>query len=121
MNDDEWTYQDEDFDPDSTYIELQFGIDDVYLIYKSLQVHLEKWPGGHPAEQDRGGNLGAGDRRPLGALPGGGHAGRGHPAGIAGGQQGPGCLSPPPSVRLPVWIHPDTEPGHLEPTDVTRC
>ena len=52
MNDD-WTYQDEDFDPDSTYIELQFGINDVYLIYKSLQVHLDKWPGGHPTEQER--------------------------------------------------------------------
>ena len=46
MNDDEWTYQDEDFDPDSTYIELQFGIDDVYLIYKSLQVNIDQWPGG---------------------------------------------------------------------------
>ena len=45
MNDDEWTYQDEDFDPDSTYIELQFGIDDVYLIYKSLQVNIDQWPG----------------------------------------------------------------------------
>ena len=53
MTNDDWTYQDEDFDPDSTYIELQFGIDDVYLIYKSLQVHLDKWPGGHPAEQER--------------------------------------------------------------------
>ena len=53
MNDDDWTYQDEDFDPDSTYIELQFGINDVYLIYKSLQVHLDKWPGGDAEEQER--------------------------------------------------------------------
>ena len=28
---DEWTYEDEDFDPDKTYIELQFGPDDLYL------------------------------------------------------------------------------------------
>ena len=39
MNDD-WTYQDEDFDPDSTYIELQFGIDDVYLITNHFKLIL---------------------------------------------------------------------------------
>ena len=43
MNDDEWTYQNEDFDEDLPYIELQFGIEDLYLLYKSVSVHLDKW------------------------------------------------------------------------------
>jgi hypothetical protein len=50
---DDWIYESEDFDEDIPYVELQFGIDDIHLIYKSLQVHIEKWPGGHPAEQER--------------------------------------------------------------------
>ena len=41
-----WTYQDDDFDEDLPYIELQFGIDDLRLIYKSVSVHVDKWPGG---------------------------------------------------------------------------
>ena len=53
MNDDEWTYQNEDFDEDLPYIELQFGIEDLYLLYKSVSVHLDKWPRGDAAEQER--------------------------------------------------------------------
>ena len=50
---DDWTYQDEDFNEDLPYVELQFGIDDLNLLYKSVSVHYEKWPGGHPDEQAR--------------------------------------------------------------------
>ena len=32
MNED-WIYEDEDFDPDLPYIELQFGPEDLHLIY----------------------------------------------------------------------------------------
>ena len=53
MNNDEWIYQDEDFDEDLPYIELQFGIDDLYQIYDSVKFKYEKWPGGHPDEQAR--------------------------------------------------------------------
>ena len=49
----DWTYQDEDFDEDLPYIELQFGIDDLRLIYKSVSVHVDKWPGGDAEEQER--------------------------------------------------------------------
>ena len=52
MNDD-WTYQDEDFDENLPYVELQFGIDDLKLLYKSVSVHYEKWPGGDVEEQAR--------------------------------------------------------------------
>ena len=31
MMDDEWIYESEDFDPDETYIELQFGSEDLHL------------------------------------------------------------------------------------------
>ena len=31
MNDDDWTYQDDNFDEDLPYIELQFGSEDLYL------------------------------------------------------------------------------------------
>ena len=48
-----WTYQDDDFDEDLPYIELQFGIDDLRLIYKSVSVHVDKWPGGDAEEQER--------------------------------------------------------------------
>ena len=51
MND-EWVYQNDDYDPDETYVELQFGPEDLHLIYKSVCVHLDKWVGGHPDEQD---------------------------------------------------------------------
>ena len=53
MDNDDWVYQDEDFDEDIPYIELQFGIDDLYHLYKSVAVHYDKWPGGHPDEQAR--------------------------------------------------------------------
>ena len=51
--DDEWIYENEDFDPDGTYIELQFGPEDLHLLYKSVCVHVDKWSGGHPDEQAR--------------------------------------------------------------------
>ena len=50
---DDWTYQDEDFNEDLPYVELQFGIDDLKLLYKSVSVHYEKWPGGDVEEQAR--------------------------------------------------------------------
>ena len=53
MTNDDWTYQDEDFDEDLPYVELQFGIDDLRLIYKSVSVHVDKWPGGDAEEQER--------------------------------------------------------------------
>ena len=53
MNNEEWNYQDEDFDENLSYIELQFGIEDLRLLYKSVAVHYDKWPGGHPDEQAR--------------------------------------------------------------------
>ena len=53
MNDDEWTYQDDDFDENLSYIELQFGIEDLRLLYKSVAVHYDKWPGGDAEEQAR--------------------------------------------------------------------
>ena len=52
MND-EWIYQDDDFNEDLPYIELQFGPEDLQLIYKSVSVHLDKWTGGDPEEQER--------------------------------------------------------------------
>jgi len=52
MND-EWIYQDDDFNEDLPYIELQFGPEDLHLIYKSVSVHLDKWPGGDSEEQER--------------------------------------------------------------------
>ncbi len=52
-NNEDWIYQDDDFDPDQTYVELQFGPEDLHLLYKSVSVHIEKWPGGHPEEQER--------------------------------------------------------------------
>ena len=57
MNNDEWTYQEEYFNEDLPFVELQFGIEDLHLLYKSVAVHYEKWPGGHPDEQERIGYL----------------------------------------------------------------
>ena len=51
--DDDWVYQDEEFDEDLPYIELQFGIEDLYMIYDSVKYRYEKWPGGHPEQQAR--------------------------------------------------------------------
>ena len=53
MMGDQWTYQDDDFNEDLPYVELQFGPDDLHLLYKSVSVHLDKWPGGNPEEQER--------------------------------------------------------------------
>ena len=52
MNDD-WVYQDDDFNEDLPYVELQLGIDDWYHVYESVKFRYEKWPGGHPQEQAR--------------------------------------------------------------------
>ena len=48
----DWIYQDDDFNEDLPYIELQFGPEDLHLIYKSVSVHLDKWTGGDPEEQE---------------------------------------------------------------------
>ena len=53
MDGDDWVYQDEEFNEDLPYIELQFGIEDLYMIYDSVKYRYEKWPGGHPEEQAR--------------------------------------------------------------------
>jgi len=53
MDGDDWVYQDEEFNEDLPYIELQFGIEDLYMIYNSVKYRYEKWPGGHPEEQAR--------------------------------------------------------------------
>ena len=50
---DEWNYESEEFDENLPYVELQFGIEDLNLLYKSVSVHYEKWSGGHPDEQER--------------------------------------------------------------------
>ena len=39
---DDWIYQDEEFDEDLPYIELQFGEADLNLLYRSVSVHLDK-------------------------------------------------------------------------------
>ena len=49
----DWIYQDDDFDENLPYIELQFGIDDLRLLYRSVSVHVDKWPGGDAEEQER--------------------------------------------------------------------
>jgi hypothetical protein len=51
--DEDWIYQDEEFDEDLPYIELQFGISDLYLLYESVKTRHEKWTGGDPEEQSR--------------------------------------------------------------------
>ena len=42
--DDDWVYQDEDFNEDLPYVELQLGIDDLYLVYDAVKYRYEKWP-----------------------------------------------------------------------------
>jgi len=49
----EWLYEDGDFDESLPFVELQFGIEDLRLLYKSVAVHYEKWPGGDIEEQAR--------------------------------------------------------------------
>jgi|TARA_B100001939_G_scaffold337701_1_gene342382 hypothetical protein len=53
MNDDEWIYQEDDFNEDLPFVELQFGPDDLYILYECVKYRYEKWPGGHPDEQTR--------------------------------------------------------------------
>ena len=52
MNDDEWIYQEDDFNEDLPFVELQFGPDDLYILYECVKYRYEKWPGGHPDEQE---------------------------------------------------------------------
>jgi hypothetical protein len=35
------------------YVEMDLDINDVFLLYNSVKFHYEKWPGGHPDEQER--------------------------------------------------------------------
>ena len=49
----DWMYQDDDFDESLPYVELQFGVEDLRLLYKSVAVHYENWPGGDIEEQAR--------------------------------------------------------------------
>ena len=35
------------------YVEMDLDINDVFLLYNSVSFHYEKWPGGHPDEQER--------------------------------------------------------------------
>ena len=49
----EWMYQDDDFDESLPFVELQFGVEDLRLLYKYVAVHYEKWPGGDIEEQAR--------------------------------------------------------------------
>jgi hypothetical protein len=53
MNNEEWNYENEDFDEDLPFVELQFGPEDLYHLYESVKFRYEKWPGGHPDEQER--------------------------------------------------------------------
>ena len=52
MSDDEWIYQEDDFNEDLPFVELQFGPDDLYILYECVKYRYEKWPGGHPGEQE---------------------------------------------------------------------
>ena len=38
---------------DLPYCALELDIRDVDALYRSVCFHLDKWPGGHPEEQDR--------------------------------------------------------------------
>ena len=49
---DDFTLESEDFDENLPYVELQLDINDVHLIYRSMDKMLETWPGGHPQEQE---------------------------------------------------------------------
>ena len=53
MSDDEWIYQEDDFNEDLPFVELQFGPDDLYILYECVKYRYEKWPGGHPDGQTR--------------------------------------------------------------------
>lgn len=49
----DWNYQTDDFNEDLPHVELAFGIEDLYLLYNSVSYHYDKWPGGHPEEQEK--------------------------------------------------------------------
>ena len=53
MNNEDWTYQEDDFNEDLPFVELQFGIEDLRLLYKSVAVQYDKWSGGDSEEQAR--------------------------------------------------------------------
>ena len=42
---DDFTLESEDFDDNLPYVELQLDVNDVHLIYRSLNKMLESWPG----------------------------------------------------------------------------
>ena len=42
-----------DNEEDLPYCALELDIRDVDTLYRSVCFHLDKWPGGHPEEQDR--------------------------------------------------------------------
>ena len=47
MNDENGFIKTDDFNEDLPYIELQsWQPEDLHLLYKSVSVHLDKWPGG---------------------------------------------------------------------------
>lgn len=33
-------------------VKTELSVDDVYLLYRSVSFHLDKWPGGDPYEQE---------------------------------------------------------------------
>ena len=37
---------------ENLYVEMDMDIRDVHALYKSVCFHYEKWPGGHPDEQE---------------------------------------------------------------------
>ena len=53
LMEDDWHYAENDFNEELPFIELQFGIEDLYLLYQSVKYRYEQWPGGHPDEQAR--------------------------------------------------------------------
>ena len=42
MNDDEWIYQEDDFNEDLPFVELQFGLDDLYILYECVKYRYEE-------------------------------------------------------------------------------
>ena len=51
--DDDWVYQDEDFNEDLPYVELQLGIDDLYLVYDAVKYRYEKWLRGEVIQRNK--------------------------------------------------------------------
>tara|TARA_Y100000592_G_scaffold87792_1_gene142812 strand:- start:5970 stop:6182 length:213 start_codon:yes stop_codon:yes gene_type:complete len=46
-------YYDDNIPDDSPYVTIELAGVDIYLTYKSIAFHLEKWSGGEPEEQER--------------------------------------------------------------------